>query len=280
MNLLAIAARVAGKPLLLMKDMGYDPQTLVYNATEGLTEAERKSGGKPDFESVGERVNRAMLKAWRDAGLPDKASTIQNRMGDDPRNFVHELEHLIMDPDFDLKTGRSSSHSGVESVMEEVLSWGLADSADADGKFIVADGAPDYLYPGAKTVGEAVGAIASATISDPVRRKIRDSAVHRLRTVFKSVMGSPLEDGADEFAPLFGLREGHSLGGVLAHAFTQHVESKYDDWKDLITEEREEGWRKFNLLLRKEMMKLVPGVHSKSPRQVKEEQEAAASAAG
>lgn len=271
MNLLAIAARVAGKSMLMMRDMGYNPQMLVYNAVQGIGERGKVEPG--GWEGVHGRVNEGILKAWADAGLPDNVGHVRSkRMHDDPRNIIHELEHLIMDPDFDLDTGKSSSHSGVESVMEEVLGWGFSGDVDDDGKFIVADGAPDYMYPGAKTVQEAVDAVAGAPVSSAARKAIRDSAVHRLKTLFKDVMGSALDDDAGEvLEKAVGMHNSTSLKYALAHAFTQHVESEYDDWKAVMTEEREDGWRKFNLLLKKEMMKLVPGVHSKSPRQVGEE---------
>jgi hypothetical protein len=285
-DLLRIAARVAataGKTMLMMRDMGYDPQMIVYNATEAISKQQKTQPG--EWEGVHARVNEAVLRAWKDAGLPDTGPHIRGkRMHDDPRNVIHELEHLILDPDFDLDSGKSASHSGVESVMEEVLSWGFSGAVEDDGKFIVGDSAPDYLFPGAKTVAEALAAIAGATISSPERRKIRDSAVHRLKTVFKDVMGQslkrrPSETGGQALRKrleavnaAFGLSSANSLGGALGQGFTQLVESKYGDWKQVMTEEREDGWRKFNLHLKAEMRKLAPGVHSKSPRQVQEEQ--------
>jgi hypothetical protein len=160
-NLLRIAARIAavddtaGESLNLMKEMGYDPVMLVYNAGEII-------GSKVKWPASNRIVSEAIVKAWMKAGLPDPKLD-SRRMEDEPRQVLHELEHLILDPDFMLESprgGHSEKHSGVESVMEEALSMGLrGDPNNREVLGAITVGAKDYLFPDdheTMTVGEAI----------------------------------------------------------------------------------------------------------------------------
>ena len=163
MNLYIIASRIAGKTLLLMKDLGYDPAILVYNAAQKL------SDDGMEWMEANTKVNEAILLAWKKAGLPDPKIT--NRIDDPPRSFIHELEHKILDPDFDLSQSSSnefrvpsSSHSPVESLMEEALSWGFRREGGIgeDAMSGVAYNAGPYILKGHTIIKDVIQEIAAS----------------------------------------------------------------------------------------------------------------------
>ena len=81
MNLYVIASRIAGKTLLLMKDLGYDPAILVYNAAQKLGD------DGMEWREANTKVNDAILLAWKKAGLPDPKVT---------NIWMMHLVHLFM----------------------------------------------------------------------------------------------------------------------------------------------------------------------------------------
>ena len=195
-------------------------------------------------------------------------------MDDAPRSFIHELEHKILDPDFDLSSSSeegfrapSTSHGPVESLMEEALSWGFRGKGGIgnDEKTGVAINAYDYIIKGHTIVKDAIQGIAAAPMSNPTRKKIRESVVYSLKREFKNVMGKMLEDNIDkETAKMANTGEHTSYGFALSYRFVKLVETQFDAWKDILETTHEESWKRFNLNLKNELNKLVPGIQSRT----------------
>lgn len=246
--------RMAGKPMLMMRDMGYNPKALVYDATEQLTESGMKW---PEPE---QKVNEAIIRAWEKAGLSHDPD-LDSRMKDDPRFVIHELEHLILDPDFSLGGGGSSSkHSKVESSMEEAFSWGLAGDIEEEAVNIVVAGAYEFLgLTKDMNVKDLLDKLGQAPIENPDRKNIRDSVVYSLRKKFHAfageLIGKPI---GPKLAKELDFHDKLGFSQAVLDGFFRGVAGKYDDYKQVLTAEREEAWRKFNLHLTNEIKKIAP----------------------
>ena len=240
--------------MIMMRDMGYNPKALVYNAVEAIREAGVK------WPECNKQVNEAILRAWKKAGLADDPD-LANRMEDEPRAFIHEFEHLILDPSFSLGEGGSSAkHSKVESAMEEAFSWGLAGDISEEAIGSVVSDAWNWLgLSKDMVVKDLLDKLGQAPISNPDRKKIRDSVVRDLRKTFQARAGDLIEN---EIGPELGKqldhRQGYSLSGAVLWEFFTKVAAKYDDVKQVLSKDQEEAWRKFNLHLKNEIKKIAP----------------------
>jgi len=257
MNLVYIATRIAGKPMLMMREMGYDPKNLVYDAMESLD----WSNGN-DARKIYRQVNEAILRAWEKAGLQkDPNLDLNNQMEDDPRSMIHELEHLILDPNFSLGNGGSSSkRSRVESLVEEALSFGFGGMMyDEEGMDIATSNAYSWLHlQDNMNVGDLIKMLAEAPISTAERKTIRDSVVHGLKNKFSDRINDDLSSNIGQDSEKFELRPGLEIYYAVLNSFVRGVANKYEDYKQILEEELEEKWRKFNLHLKNEIKKIAP----------------------
>ena len=91
-NIFRIASRIAGKSLLLMEEMGYNPYIRVDNISYLLPE-----------ECSSSEIIESIFNAWIKSGFSGDSLISQKKLFDTPSNFLHEIEHLVLDPNFDLR---------------------------------------------------------------------------------------------------------------------------------------------------------------------------------
>jgi len=243
-NIFRIASRIAGKSLLLMEEMGYNPYIRVDNISYLLPE-----------ECSSSEIIESIFNAWIKSGFSGDSLISQKKLFDTPSNFLHEIEHLVLDPNFDLrlqahksKLTDSPSHHGIESMMEEVMTqrlfrFILPDEADCHDAI---DNSIWFSHNSRLENDKLLDMISSAPMSNSTLENIRDSAIYKTKQKYENgeINTSPDRPGVIE------------MNVQILIDFLMNALSKFDIWKEIISDEQEEKWRKFALNLRNEFKKL------------------------
>lgn len=255
MRLLTVSARVAGAPMQMIKDLNLDEGGLVtmLQAADG----ELRKAGVKDSTSV---VWEAMAKAASQA-LPGARGKIPEWAlpggSTSPESLVHEMEHLVLDPAFDLIAGDKPGNHPVEAAMDEALSAGMAGYTDS-----VVEGAYEpsekYLRGDAKTVGELLDYVKSAPISTKEKERIRNAAHAEMVRALGPYRDRSLDDDADlteKITP--NCRPDAMWITQISVIFLDGVVKRYAHWKGVMAEGMEDVWRRFVLHAKNELRKAV-----------------------
>jgi len=253
MNLLKVAVRVAGGSLTMVRELNDAPQSLINRAENFLID----SGLSYDDKNI--LLGEAIKAACKTSGF----TTEEFPNYDDPINFIHELEHLLLDPSFSLIEGKSKTLSFVDSYMDEAITWavqtGGGSKPDKEVLGTVSAVAGEYMYPGAESVSDAIGMIASEPIKSDSKKRIRKSAIHHLKTVFSDRLDASLDENVgEEFTKVYKMGSEYPLWIAVSHAFLSYVYSKYGDHLEFTSNEVEEKWKRFTLHLKNELRKRIP----------------------
>jgi len=77
-------------------------------------------------------------------------------------------------------------------------------------------------------------------------------------------MGKMLDDQVDpNTAKIADIGQHGDYGFALSLRFLKLVEAQFDEWKDILETTHEESWKRFNLNLKNEINKIVPGMQSR-----------------
>lgn len=242
MDFLRIAARVAAVPVdagatdLLIEDHGLNEGGME-KMVDGIS-----------WEALAQAAERALpgsldkMPDWAKPGGPAG-----------PESLLHEFEHLVFDPNFDLKSGKSGHHP-VEGAMDEAFTAGIRNMDKlVDGAY---DASESHLIGDSKTVKEALDRIAGAPISTKEKKRVRDAAVDEARRLFADYLEKPLNEDAELDQPLVkGCHKAAPWSIQLTVSFLNSVLKRYDSWKELMAEGQEVIWRRFVLNVRNEYRK-------------------------
>ena len=241
-NLLLIACRVAavtvdaGAPTLLIEDLGLDEGGM------------KKMVEQISWEALARAAENALPGALE--RIPDWAKPGGLA---DPESLLHEMEHLVFDPNFDLIGGKSGHHP-VEGAMDEAFSAGIRNLDKLVGGAY--DASESNLIGDSKTVKEALDRISTAPISTEEKKRIRDAAVSETRRLFADYLDKSVDEQAELDKPLVsGCRKGAPWGIQITVFFLNSVLKRYDSWKDLMAKGQEDVWRRFVLNVRNEFRK-------------------------
>jgi hypothetical protein len=165
------------------------------------------------------------------------------------------MEHLVLDPAFDLIGGEKPGNHPVEAVMDEALSAGMAGYKDS-----VVEGAYEaserFIRGDAKTVGELLDRVKSAPVSTKEKKRIRDAVHAEMARALGPHRDMSLDESANvELTP--NCRPGAELMLQCSVLFLDGVVKRYEHWKDVMAEGMEEVWRRFVLHAKNELRKVV-----------------------
>lgn len=254
MRFATVSARVAGAPMQLIKDLNLDEGGLVHMVQ--AAEEELRGLGVDGREAVWEAMARAAAKALPGAleKIPDWAQPGGNTS---PQALVHEMEHLVLDPAFDLISGDSPGNHPVEASMDEALSAGMGGYVDsiAEGGYEPSEA---FLRGGAQTVGEVLDRIKSAPVSTKEKKRIRDAAHAELERALGAYRDRALDEDADlEKAVTPNCRKNAPWITQISVVFLDGVVKRYAHWKNVMAEGMEDVWRRFVLHAKNELRKAV-----------------------
>ena len=262
MRLCTIAFRVAGAPTQLIRDLNLDEVGLVIMIQTAQSELiERGYNGPQDL--IWEAMTRAAEKAMPGVSkkLPKWALPADSAYsgGISVEFLVHEMEHLLFDPAFDL-INNNPGHHPVESVMDEAFASGIAGDAEvAEGAYQASkDFLDKFLHGNTKTVGELLDYIKSSPISTKEKKRIRDAVYADIERTFGKYRGRLRAEEANIEIP--NCSNDASWSFKITAVFLDGTLKRYEPWKDLMTEEMEDTWRRFVLHARNEIRKVLKNI--------------------
>lgn len=255
MRLLTVSSRVAGAPMQFIKDLNLDEGGLVH-MLQAADDELRKMGVRDSSTIVWEAMARAAAKAMPGA-LEKIPKWAQPGGNTSPEALVHEMEHLVLDPAFDLISGEKPGNHPVEASMDEALTAGMAGYTDeiAEGGY---EPSEKFLRGDAATVGETLDRIKSAPVSTREKKRIRDAAYSDLERALGKYRDRPLDEDADlEQAVTPNCRRNAPWITQISVIFLDGVVKRYAHWKDVMAEGMEDVWRRFVLNAKNELRKAV-----------------------
>ena len=75
------------------------------------------------------------------------------------------------------------------------------------------------------------------------------------------MLADPIDEGT---ARLADIGQHNNYGFAISYRFVKLVAAQFDAWKDILETTHEESWKRFNLNLKNELNKLVPGIQSRT----------------
>lgn len=164
---------------------------------------------------------------------------------------IHELEHLIMNPRFNLAKSSDIPYSLVESLIEEIWLHNIRGYAKEIEKNL-SEGLgflhPHLVFGNSKTIGEAINRIAMENFSTPARNKTKESIVYDLLNCFYERMDEPFREGH--------AGDDHSCNRYsFSHALVRSAQRQFSFSKKLIEDEQATLWRRFCLHMKLAVMK-------------------------
>lgn len=253
MRLLTVSSRVAGAPMQFIKDLNLDEGGLVH-MLQAADDELRKMGVQDSSTIVWEAMARAAAKAMPGA-LEKIPKWAQPGGNTSPEALVHEMEHLVLDPAFDLISGDKPGNHPVEASMDEALSAGMGGYTDsiAEGGY---EPSEKFLRGDASTVGEALDRIKSAPVSTKEKKRIRDAAYSDLERALGKYRDKPLDEDANVRVTQ-NCNPGAPWITQISVIFLDGVVKRYAHWKDVMAEGMEDVWRRFVLNAKNELRKAV-----------------------
>lgn len=254
MNLLLIAARIAtpttaGPTMDMVRGEKLDgdgPVMMYQEAEDQLSEL-----GVTDWKEKEKLLEAAVFSAM-EKSMPGSSKKVPKSLHG--QEILHEVDHLLYDPDFDLIGGTSSSGE-VESVMDEAF-------ISAQGGYVddVPEGAVEASYSllvgESQTVSEALDRISSAPIGSPEKKRVFRAVVHEMKKTFEPYGDRLVEDDADQ--RITSSCSPHAPWGTqMVVAFMLACIKRYDTLKDLMSPGYEDVYRRFILNLKNELAKAV-----------------------
>jgi len=256
MNLARIAARIAipttaGPTLDMVRDENLDG-----------------GGGIILYQKADDELSAAGIKDWRQkekiletavfSALEKASPGASSKIPDSIRGQVilHEVDHLLFEPTFDL-IGGVSGRGEVESAMDEAF-ISAKDGYTDD----VPEGVIDPSYPllvgDSETIAEALSNIAHATMSTPEKKQIHRAVVHEMNKVFGPYKDNLLEEDANLDKPLAAAcPQDAPWGTQFVIVFMTACVRRYSTLKNLMADGQEDVYRKFILNLKNELAKAV-----------------------
>lgn len=240
----------------MIKDLNLDDGGLVLMLQ--AAESELRKARVPNFREI---VWEAMAKAAGKA-LPGALERIPSWAlpggNTSPESLVHEMEHLVLDPAFDLIAGDKPGGHPVEASMDEALSAGMGGYVDELAEGGYEPSIPYLRGDSATTVGEVLDRIKSAPISTKEKKRIRDAAHAELVRTLGPYRDRSLDDDADAEERLSpNCHPGASWMMQITVVFLDGVVKRYAPWKDVLAEGMEDVWRRFVLNAKNELRKAV-----------------------
>lgn len=255
MRLHVIASRVAGASMQMIKDLNLDEGGVVLMVQAADDELRKKGYRYPEGpEIVWEALARAADKAV--PGILEKIPDWAKPKGvSTPEALVHEMEHHVLDPAFDLISGDKPGNHPVEAAMDEAFAAGMQDYKTSITEAAY-EPSEKFLRGDCKTVGEMVDYISNAPISKKEKEQIRNSVAWRMKKTFDKYRDKPLSEKAN-MKLSENCREGAPWVTQISAMFLDGVVGKYEHWKGILAEGMEDVWRKFVLHAKNELRKAV-----------------------
>lgn len=238
-----------------IKDLNLDEGGLV-PMLQAADDELRKMGIGDSSTIVWEAMARAAAKAMPGA-LEKIPKWAQPGGNTSPEALVHEMEHLVLDPAFDLISGEKPGNHPVEASMDEALTAGMAGYTDkiAEGGY---EPSEKFLRGDAVTVGEVLDRIKSAPVSTKEKKRIRDAAHADLVRAFGPYRDRSLDADADAKERLTpNSRPDAPWITQISVVFLDGVVKRYEHWKNVMAEGMEDVWRRFVLNAKNELRKAV-----------------------
>lgn len=237
--------RVAGPTTVMLKDLGYFSSGVMDMLEKFEHEVVRAGGRDRAEEAAMMSEAKAGLVAAAEKEIPGFSANIKDgyQLG-----FIwHEVEHKLLDPDFDIGQEKSEVRHPVESAMEEAIAAAMEGYSDSIAEAAYHPSA-EFVVGDASTVGEALDRIRSAPMSSDARKKLRDAALNDARRLLKgsedmnfddeSGLDKPVSSMMDETAP---------LDMQVTAAFLDSVVRRYKDHSQNMPEESEAKMRRIAL---------------------------------